>query len=80
VKREIRSNHMVANKVIDALMKEGLVAVSSQEGRYRVSITRAGIHHIRSTTSSIVESIRSKFEIPIDFARHRTGRGNNRAG
>ena len=71
---------MVANKVIDALMKEGLVAVSSQEGRYRVSITRAVMHHIRSTTSSIVESIRSKFEIPIDFARHRTGRGNNRAG
>jgi len=47
VKREIRSNHVMTNKVIDALEKDGLVRVSVEEGRYRVSITKAGVLHIR---------------------------------
>jgi len=47
VKLEIRSNHVMTNKVIEALEKDGLVAVTAGEGRYRISITRAGILHIR---------------------------------
>ncbi len=47
VKREIRSNHVMTNKVIDALVKDGLVVVQSEEGRYRISITKAGVLHIR---------------------------------
>ena len=47
VKREIRSNHVMTNKVIEALVKDGLVAVTESEGRYRISITTAGILHIR---------------------------------
>ena len=47
VKREIRSNHVMTNKVIDALVKDGLVAITAEEGRYRISITRAGVFHIR---------------------------------
>ena len=47
VKREIRSNHVMTNKVIEALVKDGLVVVSQEEGRYRISITRAGVLHIR---------------------------------
>jgi predicted transcriptional regulator len=47
VKREIRSNHVMTNKVIDALVKDGLVEVRLEEGRYRVSITKAGVLHIR---------------------------------
>ena len=47
VKREIRSNHVMTNKVIEALVKDGLVAVRESEGRYRISITTAGILHIR---------------------------------
>ncbi len=47
VKREIRSNHVMTNKVIDALVKDGLVVVTQEEGRYRVSITKAGVLHIR---------------------------------
>jgi predicted transcriptional regulator len=47
VKREIRSNHVMTNKVIEALVKDGLVGVALEEGRYRVSITKAGVLHIR---------------------------------
>ena len=47
MKREIRSNHVMTNKVIDALVKDGLVQVRAEEGRYRVSITKAGVLHIR---------------------------------
>ena len=49
VKREIRSNHVMTNKVIEALVKDGLVTVTvtQEEGRYRISITRAGVLHIR---------------------------------
>ncbi len=47
VKREIRSNHVMTNKVIDALVKDGLVAVTQELGRYRIAITRAGVLHIR---------------------------------
>ena len=47
VKREIRSNHVMTNKVIEALEKDGLVRVTLEEGRYRVSITKAGVLHIR---------------------------------
>ena len=47
VKREIRSNHVMTNKVIDALVKDSLVVVQLEEGRYRVSITKAGVLHIR---------------------------------
>jgi len=47
VKREIRSNHVMTNKVIEALVKDGLVGVAQEEGRYRISITRAGVLHIR---------------------------------
>ena len=47
VKREIRSNHVMTNKVIDALVKDGLVVVTQEEGRYRIAITKAGVLHIR---------------------------------
>jgi len=47
VKREIRSNHVMTNKVIEALVKDGLVEVTQEEGRYQISITKAGVLHIR---------------------------------
>ena len=47
VKQEIRSNHVMTNKVIEALVKDGLVVVTEEETRYRISITKAGILHIR---------------------------------
>src|SRR5947199_7867784 len=47
VKREIKSNHFMTDRVIEALQKEGHVAVEETEGRYRIRITREGVLHIR---------------------------------
>jgi len=47
VKREIRSNHFMTDRVIEHLLKEGLVTMEQSEGRYRIRITREGVLHIR---------------------------------
>src|SRR5204862_6771474 len=47
VKREIKSNHFMTDRGIEALQKEGHVAVEETEGRYRIRITREGVLHIR---------------------------------
>jgi hypothetical protein len=47
VKREIRSNHYMTDRVIEALQKDGHATVEVVEGRYRIRITREGILHIR---------------------------------
>jgi hypothetical protein len=47
VKREIKSNHFMTDRVIEALAKDSHVTVESIEGRYRIRITRDGILHIR---------------------------------
>jgi len=47
IKREIRSNHFMTTKVVDALAKEGWVRVEEQEGRYRIHLTREGVLHVR---------------------------------
>lgn len=47
VKREIKSNHFMTERVLEALLRDRLVTVESSEGRYRVRITREGVLHIR---------------------------------
>jgi predicted transcriptional regulator len=47
VKREIKSNHFMTDRVIEALLKDGHVTVESMDGRYRIRITRDGVLHIR---------------------------------
>jgi hypothetical protein len=47
VKREIKSNHFMTDRVIEALLKDGHVTVEVVEGRYRIRTTRAGVLHIR---------------------------------
>ncbi len=47
VKREIKSNHFMTDRVIEALQKEGNITVEVVEGRYRIRITRNGVLHIR---------------------------------
>ena len=47
IKREIRSNHYMTTKVIEALSREGLVRVETEEGRYRIHVTREGVLHVR---------------------------------
>ena len=47
VKREIKSNHFMTDRVIEALQKDGYVTVEVVDGRYRIRITREGALHIR---------------------------------
>ena len=47
IKREIKSNHFMTDRVIEALQKDGHVTVEAVEGRYRIRITRDGVRHIR---------------------------------
>jgi hypothetical protein len=47
VKREIKSNHFMTERVLESLVKESHVTVEAIEGRYRVRITKVGVLHIR---------------------------------
>lgn len=47
VKREIKSNHFMTERVLEALVKGGHVTVEAVDGHYRVRITKAGVLHIR---------------------------------
>ena len=47
VKREIRSNHIMTNRVIEYLVAGGLASLEEADGRYRLRITRDGVLHIR---------------------------------
>ena len=47
IKHEIRSNHYMTEKVIQALAEDGFVKVEMDEGRYRIGITREGVLHVR---------------------------------
>ena len=47
VKREIRSNHVMTTRVIDALVSGGFATLEEADGRYRLRITREGVLHIR---------------------------------
>jgi len=47
VKREIKSNHFMTDRVIEALQREAYVTVEVTEGHYRIRITREGVLHIR---------------------------------
>ncbi len=47
VKREIKSNHFMTERVLEALLKDAYVTVEQAEGHYRVRITKPGVLHIR---------------------------------
>jgi len=47
LKHEIRSNHVMTNRVIDDLSSQGLVSVDKVDGRYSISITPEGVIYIR---------------------------------
>ena len=49
IRHEIRSNHNMTEKVLGALVEEGMIRIvhDSQENRYRILITRAGVLHAR---------------------------------
>ena len=47
VKREIKSNHFMTERVLEALVRDAYVTVEPVEGHYRVRITKEGVLHIR---------------------------------
>ncbi len=47
VRREIKSNHFMTERVLEQLLKDRLVTLEEREGRYRVRITAEGVVHIR---------------------------------
>ncbi len=47
VKREIKSNHFMTERVLEGLLKDAYVTVQASEGHYRVRITKEGVLHIR---------------------------------
>src|SRR5436309_15917833 len=47
VKREIKSNHFITDRVIESLQKEGHVIVEVVESHYRIRIRRAVELHMR---------------------------------
>jgi predicted transcriptional regulator len=49
IRHEIRSNHNMTEKVLGALVQEGLIEIIKEgyENRYRIRITKAGVLHAR---------------------------------
>jgi len=45
---EIRSNNFMTNKVLEKLVKEGLVNIERTPAGYQIRITKAGVLHVRN--------------------------------
>jgi len=48
---ELRANHHMTNRVLDALEQDGLVDIDKEEREYRVRITKKGVLHLRRFNS-----------------------------
>ena len=69
VKHEIRSNHYMTEKVLEALQADGLVSVERAEGRYDVRITAKGVLHIRRFNEFYKEMYRAQIADHYRFRR-----------
>jgi hypothetical protein len=69
VKREIRSNHFMTDRVIEALLKDRHVTVEQIDGRYRIRITREGVLHIRRFNEFYQKVYREQIRDHYRFAR-----------
>jgi predicted transcriptional regulator len=69
VKHEIRSNHYMTEKVLEALQADGLVTVERTENRYVVRITPKGILHIRRFNEFYKEVYRAQIAEHYRFRR-----------
>jgi predicted transcriptional regulator len=47
VKHEIKSNHVMTNKVLKKLEEDGFVTLTQKGRRYEIRITKEGILHVR---------------------------------
>lgn len=62
IKHEIRSNHFMTNKVLERLQEDGLIRIEMKEGRYEVSITRAGVVYIRKYNEFFMSIYREQIQ------------------
>ena len=69
VKHEIRSNHYMTEKVLEALQADGLVSVERAEDRYDVRITAKGVLHIRKFNEFYKEMYRAQISDHYRFRR-----------
>ncbi|MFQ5883512.1 MAG: hypothetical protein ACE5IO_00260 [Thermoplasmata archaeon] len=47
IKHEIKSNHVMTNKVLSKLEEDGFITISKRGKRYEIRITKEGILHVR---------------------------------
>ncbi|MFQ6128939.1 MAG: hypothetical protein ACE5QW_08575 [Thermoplasmata archaeon] len=47
IKHEIKSNHVMTNKVLSKLKEDGFVTITKKRKRYEIRITKEGILHVR---------------------------------
>jgi predicted transcriptional regulator len=62
IKHEIKSNHYMTEKVIDSLLADELVRMEKEDGRYRISITKKGILHVRKFNEFYKEIYREQIK------------------
>ena len=73
VKREIKSNHFMTDRVIESLEKEGHATVEVVEGHYRIRITREGVLHIRRFNEFYRKVYQEQIRTTIGSPRRRSG-------
>ena len=47
IKHEIKSNHVMTNKVLSRLEEDGFIEISQKGTRYGIRITKEGVLHVR---------------------------------
>ncbi|MCK4757029.1 MAG: hypothetical protein KAS67_01110 [Thermoplasmata archaeon] len=69
IKHEIRSNHYMTEKVIQALLEDGLIRMEKVEGRYRIFITKEGVLHVRKFNEFYKELYREQIKDHYRFRK-----------
>jgi len=62
LKHEIKSNHYMTEKVIEALLADDLIRIEKEDGRYRIFITKNGILHVRKFNDFYKELYREQIK------------------
>ena len=69
IKHEIRSNHYMTEKVINALLEDGLIRIEKEDGRYKIFITREGVLHARKFNEFYKELYREQIKDHYRFRK-----------
>ncbi len=69
IKHEIKSNHYMTEKVIQALLEDGHIKMEKEEGRYRISITAGGVLHVRKFNEFYKELYREQIKEHYRFRK-----------